>query len=105
RNMTQPNGVAAVDRALLILEAFLKGSEDRLTLHELANRTGLYKSTILRLCDTLQRGRFLVRLDDGRFRLGAALFRLGMRYKAGFSLDDHVLPVMSNVARATEESV
>src|SRR6185312_2466731 len=30
---------------------------------------------------------------------------LGMRYKAGFSLDDHVLPVMSNVARATEESV
>ena len=46
--MVAEGGLAAVERALSILEAFGE-ADDELTLAELAKRTGLYKSTILRL--------------------------------------------------------
>ena len=46
------NGVAAVERALSVLGAFRDGDAS-LSLHELAARTGLYKSTILRLLVSL----------------------------------------------------
>jgi len=44
----QVGGVASVDRALEILAAF-EPTDEALTLAELAQRTGLYKSTILRI--------------------------------------------------------
>ncbi len=45
-------GVAAVERAFAILHAF-KAGDMSLSLHDLAKRTGMYKSTILRLMATL----------------------------------------------------
>ena len=45
-------GVAAVNRALSILQAF-EGETEALTLALLARRTGLYKSTLLRLIASL----------------------------------------------------
>ena len=46
--------VASVERALSILEAFSDGTS-RLSLAELSVRTGFYRSTILRLTDSLRR--------------------------------------------------
>ncbi|MDO9217858.1 MAG: helix-turn-helix domain-containing protein, partial [Lacisediminimonas sp.] len=46
------SGVAAVERALAILNSFRPG-DGSLSLHDIAERTGLYKSTILRLIVTL----------------------------------------------------
>jgi hypothetical protein len=46
-------GVAAVDRALSIMCAFTT-SDTSLSLHEIAARTDLYKSTILRLGKTFK---------------------------------------------------
>ena len=60
----QEGGVAAVDRALEILAAF-EPTDKALTLAELTQRTRFYKSTILRLSQSLIRHRFLQRLDDG----------------------------------------
>jgi len=45
----QVQGVAALDRAFAVLGAFLPGDTGGLSLAELSARTGLYKSTILRL--------------------------------------------------------
>src|SRR5271154_3136016 len=59
-------GVAAVERALAILDAFEPG-EQRLTLAELSRRTTFYKSTILRLAQSLLRHGYLQRLDDGSY--------------------------------------
>jgi DNA-binding IclR family transcriptional regulator len=70
------DGVAALDRAIAILDAFTT-AERSLSLAEIAARTGLYKSTILRLANSLLRGQLLERLDDGRYRVGPAAFRLG----------------------------
>ena len=57
-------GVAAVERALAILDAFTE--QDRsLTLAQVATRTGFYKSTILRLAASLEKKGYLIRLADG----------------------------------------
>lgn len=95
--------VEAVERALTILNAFSDGSQD-LTLNELSNRTGLYRSTILRLAASLERFGYLYRDAGGRFHLGSALFRLGTLYQRSFRLEDYVRPVLADLAEATEET-
>ena len=52
--------VEAVERALTILEAFREG-EEALSLAALAEKTGFYKSTILRLAASLERFGYLAR--------------------------------------------
>ena len=73
-------GVAAVDRACKILAAF-ETSNGILPLCEIAQRTGLPKSTILRIAASMERARFLVRLKDRRFAVGPELRRLALLYQ------------------------
>src|SRR5919199_1071137 len=68
-------GVATADRVLSILTAFRRG-DGALELAELAARTGLVKSTIMRLAISLERYGFLMRQHDGSYRLGAEGGRL-----------------------------
>lgn len=76
-------GVAAVERALTVLTAFRRG-DGALSLAELTERTGLVRSTIMRLAVSLQRHRLLARLPDGSYRLDAEALRLGTAYQQGF---------------------
>ena len=96
-------GVAAVNRALSILMAF-ENSVEGMSLAELSIATGLYHSTILRLCESLQHYGFLVRLSDGRFKLGSTPFFLGMLYQESFRLWDHAAPVLRELVRVTKET-
>jgi DNA-binding IclR family transcriptional regulator len=100
----QEGGVAAVDRALEILAAF-EPTDTALTLAELAQRTRFYKSTILRISQSLIRHRFLQRLDDGSYRIGPAPLMLGALYQRSMRLGDIMLPLMHEVAEQTGESV
>jgi DNA-binding IclR family transcriptional regulator len=96
----EKTGVAALDRALTIVGCYT-ARDKGLTLNELAERTGFYKSTILRLCASLQKFGYLVRLGDGRFVLGSALFRLGQIYQRAFDIADFVTPHMQSLAHRT----
>lgn len=98
-----PGGAAAVDRALALLAAFAPGDE-ALALAELARRTGLYKSTILRLAASLEHAGMLRRGGDGRFALGPELLRLGRLYQRSFKLGDAVVPVLRKLAAESGES-
>lgn len=100
----QEGGVAAVDRALALLAAFAEG-EGALTLADLARKTGLYKSTILRLAASLERAGYLRRLADGRYQLGPTLLQLGQCYQQSFKLEDYAMPVLQALAEVTGESV
>ena len=62
-------GVAAVDRALSILQAFRAGGSS-LSLTEIARRTGFNKSTRLRLNQSLERFEYLVRGATGGIESG-----------------------------------
>ncbi|MEP6789922.1 MAG: helix-turn-helix domain-containing protein [Ramlibacter sp.] len=98
-----PGGAAAVDRALSLVGAFRAG-DAALTLAELAARTQLYKSTVLRLLASLEHARLVHKLEDGRYALGAEVARLHGIYAASFSLDRVVLPVLRNLVARTGES-
>jgi DNA-binding IclR family transcriptional regulator len=96
-------GVAAVERALALLDAF-DSQLPELTLAELAQRTGLYKSTILRLADSLERFGYLQRLPNGKFRLGAKPFQLAALCMAGLHQAEIVMPALRNLTATTLES-
>ncbi|WP_413728218.1 IclR family transcriptional regulator [Sodalis sp. RH19] len=99
-----PSGVDVIDRAMALLFAFRQ--EDRsLTLTELARRTGLYKSTVLRLAAALCHHRMMIRLEDGRYSLGSATFSLGNHYLAHLNLSDVLLPLMRELNEQLGETV
>lgn len=96
-------GVSAVERALAVLTAFQRG-DGALSLAELAARTGLVKSTIMRLAVSLERYRLLARQPDGSYRLDAETLRLGTAYQQAFDLADHVVPTLERLAAKTGET-
>jgi DNA-binding IclR family transcriptional regulator len=98
-----PANVAAVARALHILEAFKPG-ETELALGELARRTHLHKTTVLRIARTLGAARYLVQLPSGSWRLGPAAGWLGTRYHRGFDHAVVIEPVLRALAHKTRES-
>lgn len=98
-----PGGAAAVDRALSLLGAFRSGDAS-LALVELAERTGLYKSTALRLLASLEHARLVTRRADGRYALGPALARLHAIYAATYSLEAEAMPVLRDLVASTRES-
>jgi DNA-binding IclR family transcriptional regulator len=99
----QEGGVAAVDRALAILGAFRDGDVS-LTLHELAQRTDLYKSTILRLISTLEKRGCILRLEDGSYQLGPTLVRWASLCLTSVRVETHVTPVLERLSAETGES-
>ena len=69
--------IRAIDRAVHILECFSR-KQNELTLGELAERTGLSKSTVFRILQTLERHRFIAfKPAANRYALGIKLFELG----------------------------
>ena len=95
--------VSAVERALMILDVFTDQDAD-LSLKDLAERTGMYKSTISRLAGTLESNGFLMISGRGRYRLGPALWRLGSIYRRSFRMDDVVRPHLSALVDQSGET-
>src|SRR5258708_32244058 len=75
----QREGVDAVDRAITMLRCFVEPGE-ALPLSALAHRSGLYKSTILRIAGSLLNAGLLTREADGLYRLGPEVRRLVARH-------------------------
>jgi len=96
-------GAIAVDRALFVLSVFRLG-DTSLGLAELAQRSGLYKSTLLRLLASLEHASLVQRLPDGRYSLGPEVARLNAVYAASFSLESVVMPALRELVRVTRES-
>lgn len=96
-------GVEAVERALSLLESFSQ-QQQTLTLTQLANATGMYKSTVLRLTASLERFRYLVRHEDGQFAIGQAVWRLGLLYRQSYDLEPIIRPELIRLVEATGET-
>jgi DNA-binding IclR family transcriptional regulator len=98
-----PGGAAAVDRAISVLAAFKTG-DAALSLGEIAERTLLYKSTVLRLLASLEHARLIHRNADGRYTLGPEIARLYAAYSSSFSQEAAVVPLMEKLVAQTKES-
>lgn len=97
------DGVAAVERALSMLDCFQPGAE-HLSLAEFAAKTSLHKTTAFRLLNSLVRCRYVVRDMDGRYSLGPRVLFLARVYESGFDLDEVVKPVLDRLSQETGES-
>lgn len=96
------DGVAAVDRALLIATT-LANAGDALTLTEIAQRTGMYKSTQLRLLSSLEKAGLVVHRQDKRYALGPLAFVFGRSFEQTNGLQDAIYPQLAwLVSQGTE---
>jgi len=95
-------GAAAVDRAMAILHVF-SPEQPTLTLTAIAQATGLYKSTVLRLLASLEHGGLVRRTVLG-YQLGPQIARLFSIYSGSFSLESVVVPALEALVRETRES-
>lgn len=101
--MKSDTGVAAVDRAFSVLSVFDEEGA-AMTLAGLSSRTGLYKSTILRLLDSLMAAGMVHRDADGPYSLGPTALRLGQIYQRSAGLERTLLPIMKDLVAQGSES-
>lgn len=97
------SGVAVLDRAFAILGAF-GPSDERLTLTELSRRSGLYKSTVLRLLGALEHGGFIRKLDDGQYSIGPQPLRLAAIYQKSFRVGPVIDRLLGQLSRDVGET-
>lgn len=95
--------VESVERALTLLNAFNSGKEEW-SLAELANETGFYKSTILRLMGSLERFGYVQRDREGIYRLGPSLLRLAQLGQPPLDVESLVRPILVQLRDATHET-
>lgn len=80
-----PNSNPTIERMMLILEA-LERASDGLTQAELVGQTGLARSTVYRMLNSLCECEILRETAPGRFVLGGRLIRLASRVTPGSDL-------------------
>ncbi|MEM9224202.1 MAG: IclR family transcriptional regulator [Pseudomonadota bacterium] len=97
------NRTESVERAMAILSAF-STQKPAMSLAELAEETGLHKSTILRLTNSMAIYGFIQRDEDGRFSVGPSVWRLGLIFRRGFTRREQVAPSLKILAEATGET-
>jgi DNA-binding IclR family transcriptional regulator len=96
--------VDSLATALSLLNYFTT-SEPELSLVQLCEKSGLYKSRIHRLCGTLVFSGFLVRMPWASYRLGPKLMALGKIYETTNTIISTSRPLMKELAASTGESV
>src|SRR5690606_38883657 len=96
-------GVAAVNRALTVVVA-LETAGEAMSLAELSQKTGLYKSTLLRLIASLEQFALVVARPDKKYCLGPLALRLGRSFEATDHLEDQVMPALERLVEEGTES-
>ncbi len=97
------SSVRSVERTLDLLMT-LEQAGQPMRLVDLARTTGIHKATAQRLLSVLER-RGLVEKDSGRFRVGLAAVPLAHAYFLENDLTKAALPVLQELAVASEETV
>lgn len=102
-NETTVPGRASADRFLSILSCFQRGDRE-LTLAEITRRTGIIKSTVLRISAALVDASYLVKDMHGNYRLGPEIARLNLIYGEAMQVEHYVIPVLQSLVELTGET-
>jgi len=94
--------VDAAAKALELLSAF-SFQERRLSLSDLASRTGIPRATAFRLLSTLEAARFVAKVD-GEFQLGLKCFMLGNIVASDLDLREIARPHLVALRDRTRET-
>jgi DNA-binding IclR family transcriptional regulator len=104
-NRSADDARTVAGRLFAIADAFNGPGSDDLTLGEIAHRSGLPLSTAHRLLAEWVEWGGIVRADDGRYRIGMRLWRLGMRAPTARRLRTVALPFLEDLYELTRENV
>ena len=97
--------LSSVANSIRLLSSF-SGEEDELAITTLAQRLGLAKSTVHRLASTLTSAGFLEQnSQNGRYRLGVALFELGALVRRRMDVANEARPHLRELLEKTGETV
>lgn len=97
-------GEAVIDRAFAVLGAF-DADHRVLPLAGLAQRTGLPRSTALRLARKLTEAGALERLDDGRYVIGLRLLEIASLAPRGHGLRAVAMPYLEDLFHVTRQHI
>ena len=97
------SGVAAVDKALTILR-LLSSKKMALSLNDISESTGLYKSTALRMLASLGNAMLVLKRGDGMYVLGPTIASLNAAYQNEQSLETVVTPILESLMKSSHES-
>jgi len=98
-----PRISGTVSKALDILDLF-PDTGGGLTVMRIADATGIHKSTVTRLCATLEGRGYLRRDALGGYHIGRAIGKLAGLYGDHFRLEDALRPVLQRLRDRTGES-
>ncbi len=98
------NLVRVVQRAFNVLEAFDERSP-QLSLHQIAERIGLPKTTTFRLLATLMDTGYVIQTPSQDYHLSHKVLRLGAVAQRSFNIITVAHPVMAEIATRTSETL
>ncbi|WP_019634402.1 IclR family transcriptional regulator [Actinomadura atramentaria] len=104
RGKRPPHGEPVVERAFALLAAF-DARHRSLTLAELARRSGLPKTTALRLARVLTGLGALERSEDGAFSIGVRLFEIATLAPRAQGLRAVAMPYLEDLGLVTRQHV
>jgi IclR family acetate operon transcriptional repressor len=104
RTSPQPDTPKVLDKALRVLDAFGEQSSEW-SEAALSDHVEIPTTTLNRILRSLERAGYLLRGDDGRYRLGVAALRLGNRASASLNLPAVLEPQLRELARRTGELI
>ena len=100
--MSKP--LSTLQKGLDILQAFL-ASPQALTIHELSAHSGIPVTSLYRFLHTLEENDYVVRQEaSGKYALGLAAFRLGVRVAKDMDLRRTIQPILEELVEKTQES-
>lgn len=102
-NATPEMRVYSVERALMLLQCFGRAGETR-SLASLARHSGMYKSTTLRLANSLCRMGFLQRDEEGLYILGPELMRLASLNRNPVDIEEIMRDALRALTVVTQET-
>jgi IclR family KDG regulon transcriptional repressor len=101
----KPERLSSVASAIRLLKAFSEHEVD-IGISDLARRLGIAKSTVHRLATTLvSEGLLEQDRNNGKYRLGVALFRLGVLVRRRMDVSNEARPYIYDLRAKINESV
>lgn len=95
--------VAAAERTLLILDAFVT-MQRPLSLGDLAEITGLFKSVLFRYLISLEKLRYVRKLPDGTYQIGTRVLQLSHAFEKSLDHRQTIQAALQRLVGATGES-
>lgn len=92
--------ILSVDKSMKLIEILLE-ARHTLTLKEIAETSGMPKSTICGLLYTMVRHEMIRQDADGRYGLGIRLYECGCAVSESWDITAHVHPLLEKLAQET----